>query len=357
MTEFFASDNAAPAHPSVIEAIVQANEGHAISYGDDEWTRRAEAQLADLFDREVAVLFVYNGTGANVVALRAMTASWQAVVCTHMAHINQDECGAPEAAGGFKLLTVTGTEGRLAPTDIEPLFAHHRTEHSNLPTTVSITQATELGTIYHRDDLTELATYCRGRGLKLHMDGARIANAAASYHRSARASGRGIGASEAMQQAVTGVDSLSFGATKNGIAFGEAVVVFGPMTDALRYLRKQSSQLHSKMRYIAAQFIAYLTDDLWLENALHANGLAQRLADGLVARGLQPAYPVEANGVFVALPPAIAAALTQEFHFYQWEPETGVVRLMLSHTSSAETIERFLSRYDQLAAAGAVDAG
>ena len=349
MSEFFASDNAAPAHPRVLAAMVAANEGHAIGYGDDEWTRRAEAQLAELFAREVAVLFVYNGTGANVVGLCALTAPWQAVVCTHMAHVNQDECGAPEAFGGFKLLTVPGAEGRLTPSRIESLVAHHRAEHANRPATVSITQATEIGTIYHRDDLIELSAYCRERGLRLHMDGARVANAAATYYRTARSAGRAISAAEALRQAVAGVDVLSFGATKNGIAFGEAIVVFGAMTDALRYLRKQSTQLHSKMRYIAAQFSAYLADDLWLENALHANGLAQRLRDGLVARGLTPAYPVEANGVFVALPPDITLVLAQEFHFYQWEPETGVVRLMLSYTSTTGTIERFLSRYDQLA--------
>lgn len=342
----FLSDNASPGHPAVIAALGAPPQSHVVSYGDDDETAAAASALGDLVGAAGGVYFVYNGTGANVTALRSMVRPWQAVVCAEMAHINEDEGGAPEALGGFKLLPVERADGRLAPEHLE-LFRHRRGfVHTSQPAVVSITQATEVGQVYWREHLQELTEAAHGEGYLVHMDGARIANAAAAI-----AVREGLDCRSAMRAACSGVDVLSFGATKNGLLFGEAVI-FLRDNQRLRaaegefpFFRKQSAQLHSKMRYISRQFLTYLDGDLWYRNALHANSMARALADGLQnIAGVQLAHPVEANGVFVQIPRRAIEPLREQFPFYIWNEEDATIRLMCSWDTTAERVDQFVTR-------------
>ena len=348
MRELFASDNASAAHPRILSGLQEFSRDHEVAYGADAVTGAARDALTELFGRDCGVYFVYNGTGANVSALRCMARPFEAVICTEMAHINEDEGGAPEAIGGFKLLPVPREDGRLRPADIEPFLARLGFEHTNQPAVVAVTQATEVGTIYDPAALGALTSAAHEAGLTVHMDGARIANAAATVHsRSARAGGT-ISPAAALR-AVTadaGVDVLSFGATKNGLLFGEAVVFFNrDLERFFPFFRKQTTQLHSKMRYIAGQFLSYLADDLWFENARRANALAGDLATRLSRiPGVYLPYPVEANGVFVELPPRVIPTLQDEFGFYMWNAERSMARLMVSWDTSEEMIDAFAER-------------
>lgn len=329
----FASDNWAGVHPAVMDAIVQANGHHAPSYGADPLTARA----IDLFRREFGpdaeVYFAFNGTGANVVGLQSLLRPYEAVVCAAGAHIAVDECGAPERFLGSKLLTVATPDGKLTPELIEPVITGVGDQHHVQAKVISITQSSEVGTCYQVDEIADLGRWAHARGMYLHLDGARISNAAAA-----------IGVGPGAFGSAAGVDVLSFGGTKNGALGAEAVVTFRPeATTALQFIRKQSMQLSSKMRFVAAQFIALLEDGLWERNARHANAMAERLSNA-VSRlpGVSLAYPVQANAVFAVLPPDVTTALQATYPFYIWDEATGVVRWMCSFDTTPEDVDAFV---------------
>jgi threonine aldolase len=314
----------------VLEAVAAANTGHAHAYGYDRWTRRATALITHHFGERAEPFFVFNGTGANVTALQALMRSFDAVICPATAHINCDECGAPERFTGGKLLAVPTPDGKLTPALIEGALRGVGFEHASQPRVVSITQSTEYGTVYSRDQLASVVTTARVLDLKVHVDGARLANAAASL-------GCTLG------EACAGADVVSFGATKNGAMLAEAVVFLDPeLAESFRYVRKQSAQLASKMRFVAAQFIALLEGDLWLENATHANAMARLLADqaGLVP-GVRITQPVEANEVFAVLPKETIEGLAAEFDFYTWDERAGEVRWVTSWDTTEADVARF----------------
>jgi threonine aldolase len=314
----------------VIEAVAAANAGHAPAYGADPWTARAEERFRELFGAEARAFLVLNGTGANVVALRALAQPWSAVVCAESAHLNVDECGAPEQVGGLKLLTVATPDGKLTPELVAPRLTRFGDEHAIQPRIVSITQSTELGTVYSVDEVRALAEQAHAHGMHLHVDGARLANAAAALGLPLRA-----------LTTDAGVDALSFGGTKNGLMLGEAVVLLRPeLGDGIEYLRKQSMQLASKMRFLAAQFDALLTDERWLRAAQHANAMARRLADAL-GGAVELTQRVEANAVFALLPPEATARLQERWRFYVWDEATGEVRWMCSWDTQPEDVDAF----------------
>jgi threonine aldolase len=327
----FASDNNAGVHPRVLESLRAANEGHVVAYGDDVYTEAAVERLREQFGAQAEVFFVFGGTGANVLALSALTRPHHAVVCAETAHINVDECGAPEHFAGCKLLALATPDGKLRPEQIEPLLARTGDQHHVQPRVVSVSQATELGTVYTVEELTRLAEFAHARGMLLHVDGARIANAAAHL---------GVTLRELTTDA--GADALSFGGTKNGMMYGEAVVFFDRRrAEDFKFVRKQGAQLPSKMRFIAAQFTALLTQDLWLETATHANRMAQLLAAELrQIPQVSITQPVEANAVFALLPRESVARIQQRFFFYVWNEQTFEVRLMCSFdTTEADVRE------------------
>ena len=329
----FASDNNSGAHPVIWKALEAANADHAVAYGDDSWTARAVAAIQGTFATEGPVLFVYNGTGANVTAMAALTRSYEAVICTEMAHLHVDECGAPERIAGCKLLTVPSDDGKLTVADIERFTWLMGDCHHPQPKVVSITQATELGQVYEPAEISALSACCREHDLFLHMDGARIANAAAA---------KGCTLKEMVTD--TGVDVLSFGGTKNGLMFGEAVVFLRPeLGERAQFYRKQSAQLSSKMRFIAAQFEALIHDDLWLRNASQANAMARLLAERMAAAGVEVTQDVHANAVFARLDPALCQALQQEFFFYVWNAATDEVRWMTSFDTTEDDIDAFVA--------------
>ncbi len=335
----FASDNNASVHPDVLAAIAKANEGHAVGYGGDRITEEAQKLFKKTFGEQTETFFVYNGTGANVIAIQALTHSFNAVVCARTAHINVDECGAPEKLSGCKLLPIETDNGKITVEQIKQYMHGFGFEHHAQPKVVSITQATELGTIYSIDEIKAIADYVHSLGLYLHMDGARIANAAAALNCSLAETSIGAG-----------VDVLSFGGTKNGLMFGEAIVFANSqLAENVKYIRKQSTQLHSKMRFVSAQFMALLKNDLWLKNALHANKMAQLLQNALVGiEGVEVTQKVESNGVFVKVPKAIIEPLQQEFFFYVWDEHCSEVRWMTSFDTQEEDISAFVEALKRL---------
>ncbi len=336
----FASDNWSGVHPLVMEAIVRANDGtHTPSYGADPWTAEATGLLVDHFGPGTEVHFAFNGTGTNVVGLQSLVRPHEAIICAVGAHIDVDECGAPERFLGSKLLTVATPNGKLTPDLAASAVTGIGDEHHVQARVVSITQSTEVGTVYTVDEIVSLSEWAHSRGMFLHLDGARIANAAAAL---------GVDFGAFGQQC--GVDVVSFGGTKNGAMGAEAVISFRPESDTgLRFVRKQSMQLSSKMRFAAAQFVALLTDDLWLRNAQHANAMAQRLGSTASAvPGVKLAYPVQANGVFAVLPPAVTEALQADYPFYVWDARTGVVRWMTSFDTTEDDVDRFAGRLGEL---------
>jgi threonine aldolase len=328
----FASDNSATIHPDVLAAIARVNAGHAFGYGHDDYSAAVEAKVAAEFGDHARAFFVFNGTAANVLSLRAACRPWEGVICAQTAHLNVDECGAPERIGGVKLLTEPGEDGKLTTELVERRIARIGDEHAVQPRVVSISQCTELGTLYTPAETRALADLAHAHGLVLHMDGARLANAAAALEQP-------LGALTAQ----AGVDVLSFGGTKNGLLGGEAVVFIGPeLTDGFTYLRKQSLQLASKMRFLAAQFEALVEDRLWLRCAGQANAMAARLA-GLVstAPGVTITRPVQTNAVFATLPARAREALQARFAFYTWDERLGEVRWMCSWDSRPEDVDAF----------------
>ncbi|WP_223692659.1 threonine aldolase family protein [Leifsonia poae] len=336
----FASDNYAGVHPEILDAIAAANEGHQIAYGEDVYTARLHEVFAEHFGEGVQVFPVFNGTGANVVGLQSMIPRWGAVVCAKTAHINTDEAGAPERVAGMKLLPVETPDGKLTPELIDREAWGWGDEHRAQPLVVSITQTTEVGTAYTVEEIRAIADHAHSLGMKLHMDGARISNAAAALGLPLRAF-----------TTDAGVDVLSFGGTKNGMLYGEAVVVLNPdASEGLLYLRKLNMQLASKMRFISAQLIAMLTDELWLRSASHANAMAARLraaietgiADGSIP-GVGFSQATESNGVFATLPAGVADRLREHFRFYDWNAANNEVRWMCSFDTTEHDIDAFVA--------------
>jgi threonine aldolase len=336
----FASDNYAGAHPEVIAALGAANGGHQISYGEDVYTEHLQQVMRRHFGEQAETFPVFNGTGANVTALTSMLPRWGAVVATSTAHIHTDENGAPERIGGLKLLTVATPDGKLTPELIDREAWGWGDEHRAQPLAVSITQTTELGTLYSAAEVRAIADHVHGKGMKLHMDGARISNAAAALDLPFR---------EFTTDA--GVDILSFGGTKNGLLYGEAIVALNPdASDGLLYLRKMNMQLASKMRFVSAQLIALLEDDLWLRSAHHANAMAAHLRRSLedaidsdAITGLTFSQRTEANAVFAVLANAVADRIREQIRFYDWDRAAGEVRWMCAFDTTEADVDHFVA--------------
>jgi threonine aldolase len=334
----FGSDNHTGAHPAVLQAIVDANSGDAIAYGADEWTERVTAGLRDAFGAD-GVFLVLNGSGANVLGLSILLRRHEAVICAQSAHIYTDECGAPERLLGAKLLAVPAPDGKLTPELVGGMLEGRGDDHFAQPGVVAVTQSTEFGTCYTLAELRKLAGFCRASGLRVFLDGARLANAAATL---------GCSLAELAECA----DVLTFGGTKNGAMGAEALIVMhGSLVADVPYLRKQQTQLMSKMRFVAAQFGALMHEELWRANASHANAMARRLADGARAvDGVEVIYPVEANAVFAQLAPGHIAALQQDWSFHVWDEHESVVRWMTAFDTAESDVDAFLADIRAVAA-------
>jgi threonine aldolase len=337
----FASDNAAAVHPEVIAAISSANVGHAFGYGHDSVTEALAGRFREHFGERAKAFPVWGGTGANVLCVRAACRAWDAVICAETAHLNLDECGAPEAIAGVKLLPVVTVDGKLTPAAVDARIEHVGDEHSVQPRMVSISQCTELGTVYTPAEIAALVELAHDRGLVFHIDGARLANAAAALELPLRALSTDVG-----------VDLLSFGGTKNGLLGAEAVVFLEPeLADGFEFLRKQSLQLASKMRFLSAQLDALLTDELWLRCASHANAMAALLAERVRnLDGVGVTRPVEANAVFAKLSPGAISSLIARYDFYVWDEAASEVRWMCSWDTTEEDVEGFASAVAEAAA-------
>lgn len=328
----FASDNNSGVHPLVMDAVIKANENHAVGYGDDPWTAAAVTKIKEIFGEKASPFFVFNGTGANSVALQAVTRSFNSILCAETAHINVDECGAPGRMTGCAIVTIPTPDGKLTPELIKPRLHNFGVCHHSQPKVVYISQVTELGTVYTIEEVKAIADLLHAHNMYLHMDGARLANASAFLNCS-------------MKQVTVdaGVDVLSFGGTKNGMMMGEAVVAFSPdIAENLMYFRKQSAQLASKLRYLSAQFIPYLENNLWLENAMKANLAATKLAD------IMKQYPqicftqkIESNALFFTIPTEALRKLQEEYFFYMWNEEQNEARLVTSWDTTGEDIAGF----------------
>lgn len=325
----FFSDNHAGAHPEVLAAVAEASRGHAMAYGDDPWTERAVELLRAQFGAAAEPFLVFNGSMANVLSLRALCKPWEAVIASDVSHVHVDECGGAEAAG-IKLLTVGHEDGRIDPGAIAPLLARRGDQHAVQPRVVSIAQATELGTVYTREELRALCEAAQAQGLLVHVDGSRLANAAVA-----------LDASLGELTGELGVDAVSFGGTKNGLLGVEAVVFLDSAhADGFRYLRKRLGQLASKSRFLAAQLVALLEGDLWWRSAAHANAMAARLAAAVEPiAGVAIARPVESNAVFATLPPEHAAPLAQRLGFHVWQGSE--VRLMCAWDTTPDDVDAF----------------
>lgn len=336
----FASDNYAGAHPEILEAIAAANGGHQIAYGEDVYTARLQEVMKSHFGETAEAFPVFNGTGANVNALTSVLPRWGAVIAAKTAHINTDENGAPERVSGLKLLTVSTPDGKLTPELIDEEAWGFGDEHRAQPLAVSITNSTELGTVYSVDEIRAIAEHLHAKGMTLHLDGARIANAAAAL---------GVGLRALSTDA--GVDILSFGGTKNGLLYGEAVVVLNPeVSEGLIYLRKLTMQLASKMRFVSAQLIALLEGSLWLDSASHANAMAAHLRRSLEAAisarsisGLAFTRPTQANAVFATLSNDVADRIRERFRFYDWDRAAGEVRWMTAFDTTEADVDAFVA--------------
>ncbi|GGU76557.1 threonine aldolase [Streptomyces albospinus] len=330
----FASDNYSGAHPEILAALALANGGHQIAYGEDDYTAHLQRVVRSHFGQRAEAFPVFNGTGANVVALQAVTDRWGAVIAADTAHIHVDECGAPERVGGLKLLTVPTPDGKLTPDLIDREARGWDDEHRAMPQVVSITQSTELGTVYTPEEIRAICDHAHERGMLVHLDGSRITNAAAFLDVPMRAFTNAVG-----------VDILSYGGTKNGAVFGEAVIVLNPdAVRAMKHLRKLSMQLASKMRFVSVQLEALLAKDLWLRNARHANTMAQRLATGVrEIPGVEILHPVQSNAVFARLPHDVSERLQKRYRFYFWDERAGDVRWMCSFDTTEDDVDGFLA--------------
>ena len=329
----FASDNYAGVHPEVLARIASVNDGHQVAYGDDQITSDLQEVIKQHFGKEAVAFPVFNGTGANVVSLQAMCRSWEAVICAASAHINVDEGGAPEKVAGLKLHTIATEDGKLDPSLIETQAFGFGNEHRAQPKVVSITQTTELGTVYTPEEIRAIADQAHGNGMLLHLDGARISNAAAALGLPMRAFTTDVG-----------VDVVSLGATKAGAMVAEAVVILNPeLVDSIKFVRKSAMQLGSKMRFLSAQLLALFEGDLWLRNANNSNQMAQRLYDGVKdLPGIKISKP-QANALFPILDPKVTEELQKSFRFYVWDHLTGQVRWMCSWDTTADDVDNFIA--------------
>jgi threonine aldolase len=328
----FASDNNAGMHPEILDAIARVNQGHVRAYGDDEYTRSAIAKFEEHFGKDIDVFFTFNGTGANVLSLQALNRPYHAVLCSDYAHIYTDECGAPEKHTGCKLIPLAHENGKITVEMVRHAYHGIGDQHHVQPRMISITQSTEMGTVYQPHEIQSLAEFAHERGMFLHVDGARLANAAVSLGQTLRQATRDLG-----------VDVLSFGGTKNGLMGGEAVVFFNrALSPDFLYLRKQGMQLASKMRYIAAQFEALLTNDLWSRSAEHANRMARVLEREVNSiPQVRVVWKVEANGVFAQIPQHAIEKIKERYFFYPWIEEDCIVRWMCSFDTTEEDVKEF----------------
>jgi threonine aldolase len=339
----FASDNYAPAHPDALAAVVAANEGHAGAYGADPWTARLQEVVREQLGPDAVAFPVFNGTAANVLSLHAVCRPWEAAICTSHAHLHTDECGAPEAVAGLKLLAIDAPGAKLTPELAAQRVLAVGDEHAVQARVVSITQSTELGTVYSVDEVRALADFAHAHGMLLHVDGARLFNAAA-----------GLGVEPRAFTTDAGVDVLSLGGTKAGLLGAEAVVLLAPGLDdgSLRFLRKQTMQLASKLRYASAQLTTLIEDRLWERTAGHANAMATRLAAAVAPiPGVKVTQSVQANGVFAILPPEVAARLQETWPFYVWDERTGEVRWMCAWDTTEEDVDAFAADVARASAA------
>ncbi|MDR0939437.1 MAG: low specificity L-threonine aldolase [Mediterranea sp.] len=331
----FASDNNSGVHPLVMEALAKANADHALGYGDDPWTAEAANRVREAFGSECLPLFVFNGTGSNVVALGLMTRPYHSILCAETAHIYVDECGAPVKMTGCQIRPVQTPDGKLTPELIQPYLHGFGDQHHSQPRAVYVSQCTEMGTVYTADELRRLVDFAHQHGMYVHVDGARIANACAA-----------LGLSLRELTADCGVDVLTFGGTKNGLMMGECVVIFNKEMQAeARFVRKQSAQLASKMRYLSCQFTAYLTDGLWLRNARHANAMAIRLYEGLrELPGVRFTQRVESNQLFLTMPRAAIDELLRSYFFYFWNEEADEIRFVTSFDTTEADVDELLAK-------------
>lgn len=336
----FASDNNAGVHPNILSAINSVNQGHVISYGDDIFTQSAVKKFEEHFGKDVEVYFVFNGTAANVLGLSAMVEPFNSVICSEVAHIDKDECCAPERFIGCKLVTIPTKDGKIRVEQIEEHIDSLGNQHRAQPKVISITQATELGTVYKPEEIKVIADFAHKNQLFLHMDGARLSNAAASLNVKLR-----------QITADVGVDVLSFGGTKNGMMFGEAVIFFKrKLPENFKYIRKQGMQLASKMRFISAQFEALLSNNLWLKNAKHANEMARLLARKIEeVPDTKITQEVEANAVFAIVSPKYVSLLREKYFFYIWNREKSEVRWMASFDTTREDVKKFVNVIEKTA--------
>lgn len=341
----FASDNNAGVHPGILQALAEANHGHAVGYGADAWTERLDKAFESLFAAEVKAYPVLTGTGANVLSLSALLGPYDAVLCSEISHLYVDECGAPERFLGAKLIPLPAHNGKLQFSDLPGALQDPEDEHRIQPRVISITQPTEVGTLYSLNEIRQLAEFAHAHQMYLHVDGARIANAVIALQ-----------SSFAQMLLETGVDVLSFGGTKNGLLCGEAVVFLKPeLAKRFKFLRKQGMQLLSKMRFISAQLEAYLSQGIWAQNAEHANQMARLLAEELAPLGrlhpeIELAFPVQSNAVFVKLPPELIAPLQERYFFYVWQTSASIVRWMTSFDTQPEEIHGLIAALKELLA-------
>lgn len=331
----FASDNNSGVHPAIMEALVRANRQHALGYGDDPWTEEAVRKIRETFTADCEPLFVFNGTGSNVIALQLMTRPYHSILCAETAHIYVDECGSPVKMTGCQIRPVVTPDGKLTPELIRPYLHGFGDQHHSQPGAIYLSQCTELGTVYTPEELKTITSLAHQHGMLVHMDGARIANACAFLNLSLKA-----------LTVDCGMDVLSFGGTKNGLMMGECVIVFNNALKAeAKFIRKQSAQLASKMRYLSCQFTAYLTDDLWLRNASHANAMACKLRDALKDYpGVRFTQKAESNQLFLTMPRPVIDKMLQSYFFYFWNEENNEIRLVTSFDTTEEDIDRFMNQ-------------
>ncbi|MFB6317461.1 threonine aldolase family protein [Saccharicrinis sp. FJH54] len=335
----FASDNNAGVHPQILKALETVNQGHVVGYGDDPVTEAATAKIREIFKTDCEVFFVFNGTGANIVSLQSATHSFESVYCTSTAHIHVDECGAPEKFTGSKIVAIETPDGKLTPELIKPHLHGFGFEHHSQPRVISITQSTEMGTVYKPDEIRAITKLAHDHNMVVHMDGARIANAAIALNM------------DFHEFTVDcGIDILSFGGTKNGMMIGEAIIIFNKeLSYFTKYYRKQGAQLYSKMRFVSAQFLAYFEDDLWIKSAKHANKMAQRLFEKVKdTNGVKITQKVESNGVFAIIPKAVTKPLMDAYFFYYWNENTNEVRWMTAFDTTEEDIDGFVKKLKEL---------
>ncbi len=330
----FASDNNSGVHPLVFKALNEANIDHAVGYGDDFWTKEADSRFKEVFGDDCEVYYVFNGTGSNIVALQLLTRPYNSIICTETAHIYVDECGAPVKSTGCQLVPVKTTDGKLTPELIKHKLHGFDDQHHSQPGVIYISQCTELGTVYAVEEIKAIADLAHEYGMYLHMDGARLANAAAFLNKGLREISKDCG-----------VDILSFGGTKNGLMMGESVVIFNnEFFSKAKYIRKQNAQLASKMRYLSVQFTTYLNDGFWYKNALHANNMAQKLYKGLNKyENIIFTQEVQSNALFLRMEKRVIDELLKKWFFYFWNVETNEIRLVTSFDTTEDDIKNFLN--------------